>query len=348
MDKLKTYDEVIKYLNSQSREHHLLMGNGFSISYDKAMFSYNALHQFIMNNRDDVVQRVFNVLNTQNFELVMQQLDNFADIAAIFNTPKNIINDVSAAVNSLRGGLVDAITSLHPDHVFSVPDDKSKSCASFFSEYLNNNGHIFSTNYDLLMYWILMRNNIDNCIDGFGRYAENLDDGEYVEEDDIEWSDLTWGVHKFKQNIHYLHGALPLFDEGSTIIKAESNGEWLLDVVKRKIQEKKYPIFVAAGDSKQKMEHISHNKYLTFCYDKLTEITGSLIVFGFSFGENDGHIIDAINKAAKQGKNHYPKLISVYIGVFSESDYEHITKLRSKFKCKVNLFDAKTVNIWDK
>lgn len=345
METLKTYGEVISYLNSKKRERHLLMGNGFSISYDRDMFSYNALHRFIIDNRDEKVQQIFNVLNTQNFELVMQQLDNFTDIAQVFDVPQNIIEKVDIAVNGLRGGLIEAISSLHPQHVFSVPTNKSKACANFFSEYLNNGGQIFSTNYDLLMYWILMRNDIQNCIDGFGRYAENIDDGEFVKEDDIEWSDLTWGPHKTQQNIHYLHGALPIFDEGSNIIKAESNGEWLLDVIKRNIQDKKYPIFVAAGDSKQKMEHISHNKYLTFCYDRLTEITGSLIVFGFSFGENDAHIIDAINKAAvfREGK----ALLSVYIGVYSKSDYDHINSIRKMFKCKkLDVFDARTVNIW--
>lgn len=36
------------------------------------------------------------------------------------------------------------------------------------------------------MYWILMRNSIDNCVDGFGRYPENIDGDEFVEEDDYK------------------------------------------------------------------------------------------------------------------------------------------------------------------
>lgn len=31
-----------------------------------------------------------------------------------------------------------------------------------------------------------MRNSIDNCVDGFGRYPENIDGDEFVEEDDYK------------------------------------------------------------------------------------------------------------------------------------------------------------------
>ena len=116
--------------------------------------------------------------------------------------------------------------------------------------YIANSGHIFSTDYDLLLYWVLLRNEVKDFVDGFGREAENLDDGEYVEEDDIEWSELIWGKYKGTQNVHYLHGALPLFDEGCDIVKVEYDGEnYLLDVIKKKIDGGSYPVFVAAGTS---------------------------------------------------------------------------------------------------
>jgi len=40
------------------------------------------------------------------------------------------------------------------------------------------------------------------------------------------------------------------------------------------------------------------------------------------------------------------RLWSIYIGVYSKKDLDHINAIKSQFKCKVNLFDAKTVNIW--
>ena len=72
-----------------------------------------------------------------------------------------------------------------------------------------------------------------------------------------------------------------------------------------------YPIFVTAGDDQQKLKHITHNQYLTYCYDSLCEAKGSLVIFGFSFGAHDDHIIDAINRAAKRKAP--DKLWSVYM-----------------------------------
>ena len=87
------------------------------------------------------------------------------------------------------------------------------------------------------------------------------------------------------------------------------------------------------------MRHITHNKYLNYCYEKLCQISGSLITIGFSFGDNDTHIIDAIN--------HAYGLKTIYIGTHSSSDIDHIKSIEKKFKNKeVCYFDSKEVEIW--
>ena len=107
-----------------------------------------------------------------------------------------------------------------------------------------------------------------------------------------------------------------------------------------------YPIFVTAGNGEEKLTHIKHNHYLAHCYDQLSEITGSLVTFGFNFGPYDEHIIKAINQAAKNGMKEFPKLLSVYIGVYSDQDRQYIEQIEPKFKTKVRIFDAKTVDVW--
>lgn len=89
-----------------------------------------------------------------------------------------------------------------------------------------------------------------------------------------------------------------------------------------------------------------HNRYLSYCYDNLCQITGSLVSFGFNFGAYDEHIIEAINRAAKFGRKDFPKLNSVYISVYSDEDRDHIEHIVHKFLCKVRMFDAKSVNVW--
>ena len=350
IDELKSYREVVDYLKQKRRKLNLLLGNGFSIAYDKNIFSYNALSRFINNSEDETIKRVFTVYNTQNFESIMQQLNNMVDVLKILEAPNVLCDKVTSLSNELKAKLIDAISAMHPEQVFTVDEAKSMHCANFLRKYIDNDGQIFSTDYDLLLYWVLLRNGVENFVDGFGREADNIEDGFYTPEDEIEWSELIWGKYKNVQNVHYLHGALPLFDEGRDIIKVEYNGaDYLLDVIKKKINGGSYPVFVAAGNSNEKMQHISHNKYLQFCYDSLCRTTGSLIVLGFSFGDNDTHIIDAINEAGRHGRPGSPneKLMSVYVGVFSDNDYQHMQSIKNKFHFKMECFDARTAHIWE-
>jgi Domain of unknown function (DUF4917) len=344
---LPTYDEIIKQLQGKRRPKHLLLGNGFSMAYDKDIFSYNALSNFIENTDNQLLKKLFNIINTKNFELIMQQLENFCALAREFSKDEDLEGKIRDASESLKSSLIDAIQKLHPEHVFMIPEEKSRVCASLLNLFLSEGGHVFTTNYDILLYWVLMRNSdmIKNPIDGFGREVE--DTGEYVPEDELEFSELIWGKHKEEQNVHYLHGALPLFDTGTSIIKEEYDPQnYLLEKIKQRVENKDYPVFVTAGNGKEKLTHIRHNQYLTFCYEQLCTIEGSLITFGFNFGQYDEHIIKAINIAAKPGKKVSSKLWSVYIGIYSDDDQRHIESIKDKFKCKVNLYDAKTVNIW--
>jgi hypothetical protein len=155
-------------------------------------------------------------------------------------------------------------------------------------------------------------------------------------------------VNKENQTIFYLHGTLPIFDTGIEIVKEEYDSQYyLLQKVRERIENKSYPIFVTAGNAQEKLNHITHNKYLAYCYDDFCNIDGSLITFGFNFGQNDTHIIDGINKAANQGMKSGNKLFSVYIGVFSNENLQYLKSIKYLFRCKVNFYDARTVNIWE-
>ncbi|MFQ9316814.1 DUF4917 family protein [Dysgonomonas mossii] len=351
IEKLKSYSEVIDKLNStKGRQKHLLFGNGFSMAYDRNIFSYNALSDFISKTGDPIIKNLFNKLNTKNFELIMQQLDNFCEIAELFSEDKTLVPKIKSAIEKLKNSLIDAVKELHPEHIFKIPEEKSLACIHFLEEYLNNKGLVFSTNYDLLLYWVLMRNNTENACDGFGRDLEtDLYVDEYIDLNDLEYSELRWGKYKEEQKVFYLHGTLPLFDTGTNIIKVEYDSQhYLLQNVKDRISQKEYPIFVTAGNGKDKLTHIMHNKYLSYCYEQLTKVQGSLVTFGFNFGEYDEHIIDAINIAAKMGKKEHNKLWSLYIGVYSDEDLLHVSELieKKKFKCKAVPYNARTANIW--
>lgn len=345
--KVEAFDDVRSAMDSKKgRPFHLLLGNGFSMAYDARIFSYNALYNFVENLEDDLLSKLFGIVQTKDFEVVMRQLDTFGALLEAFGSDEELKVRVESAAVELKRSLLDAIRQLHPEHVFEVPQEKNDACGRFLKPFLETEGHIFTTNYDLLLYWVLMRNKVVQAVDGFGRDRENPE-GEYVPEEELEYSDLRWGKHRDTQVIHYLHGALPLFDTGVEIVKEEYDNEhYLLENISSRIKDGEYPIFVTAGDGRDKLTHILHNRYLTHCYEAFCTATGSLVTFGFNFGENDQHIIDAINKAAKYGKRERPRLWSIYVGVYSEEDRDRIESLAPDFKCKVHIFDAKTTPVW--
>lgn len=344
--KLESFEDVRKSMEkNSSRDFHLLLGNGFSMAYDQEIFSYNALHDFIDNLDDDELSKILSVIESKNFELIMQQLDNLSALIDAFDGGEKLKSKVVSASEKLKHSLLDAVQKLHPEHVFKVPEKESEECSRFLNLFLGRGGKVFSTNYDLLLYWILMRNQFVKHNDGFGRDAENYEPG--IAKEDIDWSELRWGRNKENQNVFYVHGTLPFFDAGSEIIKEEyDQNSFLLKKISGRMEQGEYPIFVTAGNGDEKLVHIMHNHYLSYCYDNLSEITGSLVTFGFNFGQYDNHIIEAINRSAKHRKKEFPKLLSVYIGVYSEQDRKHIEQIEPKFATKVHIFDAKTLNVW--
>ncbi|WP_287373166.1 DUF4917 family protein [Prosthecochloris sp.] len=346
MDLLNFNNVLNSIRNSPKRSFHLLLGNGFSIAYDPGIFSYNALHDFVSKLKDKDLSKILEVIETRNFEVIMQFLDHFSALFRAFDGDPKLKKRIDTASKKLKTSLLDAVRALHPEHVFKVPKKQSTACANFLSIFLNTGGNLFSTNYDLLLYWVLMRNKVLNHVDGCGRELEN-DTGEYMESEEQEWSELMWGKHHDEQNVFYLHGALPFFDSGIAVIKEQyDNYNYLLSKISARMEKGEYPIFVTAGNGEQKLKHIKHNPYLTYCYDCFCKAKGSLVTFGFSFGPYDEHIIDAINRAAKQKKP--DRLWSIYIGVYSDEDKNHIEQVAEKINCKVHVFDAKTANIWGK
>ena len=317
------------------------------MAYDNEIFSYNALQTFISEIRNPVLDELFSIVRSKNLEVIMQQLHLLTRLIQMFGNNAELIDRIIEADNLLRVGLVDAVKSLHPDHVFQIAEGQINSCHQFLEPYMAYGSNIFTTNYDILLYWTLMRGGARSAVDGFG--YEMINPGE--EDPDLQqWEDtLTWGPNVSTQNVHYLHGALHLFDNGIDIEKEAYDGQqFLLDLIKERMDREEYPVFVTAGDGKEKLSQIMHNKYLAHCYKALSSITGSLVVFGFNFGKYDEHIIEAINSAAHHGRRTGDKLFSIYIGTYSQADVEYIESIRNEFKCKVRVYDSKSVNIWGK
>ncbi len=313
------------------------------MAYDPSIFSYNALHGFVERLDDKLLNKLFEVTKTRNFEIVLDQLTTFIVLLDAFGSDKELRKQVVAASNALKSSLIDAVRALHPEHVFKVPEANAVACAKFLSVFLETGGNLYTTNYDLLLYWVLMRSGLKPG-DGFGRDNEADNPA-----DDPEYSELRWDRNKEGQRVFYVHGALPLFDTGVEVVKEEYDGaEYLLNRVGQRIETGHYPVFVTAGNGAQKLAHIKHNRYLDYCYESLASVSGSVVTFGFGFGASDDHIIDALNRATKPRKDPKDRLWSLYIGVNSQKSLDNANAISGKLKCKVRIYDANTANVWDR
>ncbi len=342
----ETFEDVMTALAKKKRKAHLLLGNGFSMSYDSSIFSYNALFDFVASLEDPMLAGILGAMKTKNFELMMEQLDAFAALLDVFGGDEALRAKVAAAHDGLRKSLIDAIKSLHPEHVFKVSDEKSASCAQFVNRFLETGGSIFTSNYDLLLYWVLMRQGIPNACDGFGRELLNPIEVEKGIEAP-EWSALRWGPNRTKQNVFYVHGSLPLFDTGTEVEKEQYDEEgYLLENINTRIEANDYPVFVTAGNGEDKLAQIRANPYLADCYDHLSNVDGSVITLGFGFGDSDLHIVDALNRATHLPSKAVPKLWSVYIGVFLEADVKRAAVLEKLLHAKVHTYNAQTARLW--
>lgn len=303
----------------QFSKRHLLIGNGFSIALRPDIFHYGSLFSRADFSGHPNLPKVFAALGTQDFEVAIQNLEAGATLAPIYagalpGAVTAMLDDAAA----LKNILVETIAGNHPDFPGSVPDPKFWACRTFLRYFLGtgNDGQVFTLNYDLLMYWALMHE--DNPFianpsdiatnDGFGN-DEDDPDADYV-----VWQGET-AAHSAK--VHFLHGALHLFDAGNELQKytwVRTNAR-LVDQARSAIGANKFPLFVSEGTSTQKKAKIRHNAYL---YQGFKQFTANALqtkvcffIHGHSLAENDEHILRRL------GAGKFPKL---YVSLFGDPD----------------------------
>ena len=336
-------------------KRHLLLGNGFSIACRADIFHYGSLFGQADFSQVPEVQAVFEALGTQDFEAAIRSIENAAKIL-----PAYIANGAVAAAKMLEHAaalkeiLVQTIAGNHPNIPPDIPDEKFWACRQFLAHFLTGPkaGQVFTLNYDLLLYWTLMHDDmpVENPIelatnDGFGN-DEDQPDADYV-----VWQGET-GAHDAR--VHFLHGALHLFDSGAELKKYTwiRKGVPLVEQARAAIAGNAYPLFVAEGTSSKKKAKIRHNAYL---YQGFKQLTANVrqgrhcfFIFGHSLAENDDHILNRL------ARGRFKKL---YVGIYgdpgSPDNQRIITRATSladprheDWPLDVAFYDAESANVW--
>lgn len=305
MAKSKVHVSVLDYSEMQSEiakgRTHLLLGNGFSIACDD-VFSYPSLYESaVAAGLSKRAQKVFERIGTNNFEAVMRLLDDGHWLSNTYGLISGDKSEMRKDLSIIKKALVSAVATSHLPHSGAIPDEKKKAAANFLSPYYN----VFCTNYDLLVYWINM----------FASDPPQYQDGFRADGDNPKAETLVFSERLGdKEGLFYIHGALHLFVGGGGLRKHcwTRSGEKLTDLIKKGLNADRYPLFVSEGTWDKKLEQIRRNGYLSYCFDKLGRICGRVVVFGFSFGDNDTHIQ---HKLSDNGQ-----ITDLFVGLYGDPD----------------------------
>ncbi|HDZ4265886.1 TPA: DUF4917 family protein [Campylobacter jejuni] len=234
-----------------------------------------------------------------------------------FNDKSSIVEEYKI---KLKEEFIKIIREKHPKFL----DEKSSTAIEFIEPY----GNIFTLNYDLLLYWLIMEYNKQAKDDKRKKYCDG-----FLKKD----SSLIFQEDYCDKNFFFLHGALHLFEIDNKPIKIRNKDKAILEQIIEQIDNKNYPVCVLGGDSNKKLEQILKNKYLQFCLEQLKTIEcDNLVIFGTKLKENDEHIREAINS------NHNIK--NIFLGI---SDCEKRSEIKP-FSTDKNIFfyDYRSVKLW--
>lgn len=325
----------------------LILGNGASIAFSDK-FNYKSLFEEakILDLIKSPLEKIFNKFKTNDFEYVLNLLLKTMIVNESFG-----INDkeISAAYEEFSNVLIKIIKHIHPE--YSSISEKLEVAGNFLKNFKN----VFSLNYDLILYWIinLMNGKEPNRFkDCFIKGYDNCNGFEH----DWGWLRDPYSNNSKTTLIFFLHGNLclaTLYDRENKIeteikVKSQDNKNLLTEVTKKWREENCLPIFVCEGSSLLKEKSIKKNFYLSnVFYKAIPSIKDSLLVYGWSMGDEDEHILKNIGESSIM-RNEKGEIIDQKLKTIAISVHEKNRDFANKVKIKVtNLLGDINIDFYD-
>lgn len=356
---------------TQTTKRHLLLGNGFSIALFPDRFHYRALLDQVDFAELPEVRDAFELLGTTDFETVSQALRQAATLLPLYSADQDARNLLVRHSEALKEQLVQAIAGQHPERPGDVEDRQYIACRNFIRHFLGSNriiqpdgrrrdlrGNIYTLNYDLLLYWTLLHDDPAEVFEDPNEADQiDHDDGFRAPDDAPDAPYVTWEAEGAAdgQRIHYLHGALHLFDVGPDIQKLcweRAGGVPLVEQIRDALAQNRFPLFVSEGDSAAKLSRIRHSGYLQRSLKSFAQVCrtegSSIFIFGHSLAENDDHVLRFIERG---------KVGRLYVSLFGDPETadNRQVQLRAsaianarneRYPLRVSFFDAASAQIW--
>lgn len=317
----------------------LLLGNGFSIRQN-TQFTYTSLFQIFLDHCPESLRSSFLLFDTSNFELILEYLSYTLKVNESLGIE---VAPVQQLIDTLKNGLVESIRRVHP----TVGDINWDNLNAITAD-LDSFNDIFTTNYDLYLYHIIMR--------AKDRYVAEKEKGTAANPNIRPYNDYFWGRHNAPtgylefvdyqeylqyKHIYYLHGALFVFQHGQYNVKIKSKfGDELIAVIATEIQAGRFPVFVSEGRLEDKVNSIYRSGYLRFCLEALSNAKRPILIYGNSLSDVDKHIVDTIIREPR------PVIYAIYVNDRTETNllaekYNIINKFPHNFQIEV--VDSSTI-----
>jgi len=190
------------------------------------------------------------------------------------------------------------------------------------NEYLRHHSVIFSTNYDLLLYWAIMAKNGDKAFRDF-----------FWSPPGARFDPSNTRVSGNAILVYYLHGGIHLYSFGGMAHKRISTPPG--NILDAATDPNAHPaLFVSEGTPYEKMAAIQRSDYLRFAFSAFEASSSTpIIVFGHAFGDQDEHIADAIASPGRE----------VAVSVRRDTSKRELGRLQALFvDCNLTLFWSDT------
>lgn len=309
----------------------LLVGNGASMVVWPS-FGYRSLFGIatsadVSHSLTEDDESLFEAFNTTNFEHVLASLKT----ASVVNDALGIETDeLAERYGSIQRALFEAVHAVH------VPWDRvgTRTIPRLY-KILRDYKFVYSTNYDLLLYWASMERGGKGFLDYFWGAGKTF----AISDTEI------WTIREGWTRILFLHGGIHLRrlrDGGTRKALAEEGA--ILDQFVSGVRDDESPLLISEGDSEDKLASIRSSDYLTFAYQMFANHAEGLVVFGHSLADQDDHLV-APMKTWRENP--------VAIGIRPDEDRDVIIEAKDRFRSRLSpmknivFFDSTTHPLGD-
>ncbi len=318
----------------------ILLGNGISVNVWPD-FSYASLKDHALNGGELLESDlgVFEEFGT-NFERILSSLLVTERALRAMGRKK-----AAAAARELYLRVQNALVKAVKDvHLRWSDDQDFQDVLTEIGGELRRYNRVYTTNYDVLVYWSILHVNEYENRDVFKDAFFSNRSGD----DTVEFNIADAKVSKSASLVLYPHGALHLVraSDGSTHKLCRREGSRLLERFGETVLDDAVPLVVTEGSSERKRESIAQTEYLAYCREEMGNDDQPLVIMGHSLSAEDAHLLEAISDRPDFRKRAF--LIGIYPPAGDIDDQvSHFLQLFAGTVHTVAFFDSRTHPLGD-